>query len=212
VTLAQLADTDPLTGLANRRRLDHSLTSLYSSSRRHQFDISALVIDIDNFKRVNDQFGHPCGDRVLKMVADSLRSYLRLEDVGARWGGEEFVVILPHTNLKGAVLVAERIRILVASNSVPGPDDVMVAVTVSVGVASTSDGVKQEDLIEVADANLYLAKQSGRNRVACGGGTEPARVNDPVAALESELALEASDERAAHSVLPPSNPQESSTS
>jgi two-component system cell cycle response regulator len=161
--LAQEADVDVLTGISNRRSLNQSMKAMLSSAVRHDTLLGFLMIDVDNFKAVNDRYGHPVGDEILKGVATRIRSCLRIEDVVARWGGEEFVVLISDTTDEGAVTVAERIRSCIAvapfvssSHEVPG--------TISIGVAlSGADGCDR--LIERADAALYLAKETGKDRV-----------------------------------------------
>jgi diguanylate cyclase (GGDEF)-like protein len=165
--LAHDASTDPLTGLANRRALAERLDSEVARSRRNFAPLACLVVDIDHFKSVNDRFGHLVGDEVLVEVAERLRSSLRREDVVGRWGGEEFLVILPSTNRFGALRVAEKIREAVAAS----PFEVATArisLTVSLGLGDAGAGVisQAETLVAVADRALYAAKAGGRNRVA----------------------------------------------
>ena len=157
--LDRIARSDPLTGLANRRHLDEQLAVHAASAERHHHELSVAVVDIDNFKTVNDTFGHGAGDTVLQEVARRLAASARVEDVVGRWGGEEFVVILPHCGVEGAALVAERIREAVAETPVPCDDGVTIPVTVSIGCTGGGDG----RLIERADAALYEAKKAGRN-------------------------------------------------
>ncbi len=162
---AEEAGVDPLTLLANRRQFDERAAVLYSAARRHQFDLAVLMIDIDHFKSVNDNYGHQGGDHVLKFVADCVRSCLRSEDIGARWGGEEFVVILPYTGLAGARNVAERLRQVVEVTPIVLGDSQPLHVTVSVGVAAEVEGVDPSELLSFADLALYEAKGRGRNCV-----------------------------------------------
>ena len=157
--LDRIARSDPLTGLANRRHLDEQLAVHAASADRHHHELSVAVVDIDNFKTVNDTFGHGAGDIVLQEVARRLAASARVEDVVGRWGGEEFVVILPHCGVEGAAVVAERIREAVAGTPVRCDDGVTIPVTVSIGCTGGGDG----RLIERADAALYTAKKAGRN-------------------------------------------------
>ena len=157
---------DPLTGADNRRHLDGRLVSEIAFAKRHSRPLSLLLFDIDFFKKVNDEYGHPAGDEVLKTIAATIRGQLRLEDALARYGGEEFAVVLRDTALSEANHVAERIRERIARTSidVQGP---MVAVTISAGCASLEccATTSTEELIGVADRRLYHAKRTGRNRV-----------------------------------------------
>jgi two-component system, cell cycle response regulator len=165
LTEASKAGTDPLTGLANRRQMEDRTKVLFSASSRHEFDLAVLMIDIDHFKGVNDRFGHQVGDVVLRAVANCIQACLRTEDVGARWGGEEFVVVLPYTNLAGATRVAERLRALIAATTVPVGGAETVGVTVSIGVAADATGASSPQMIGLADDALYRAKHNGRNCV-----------------------------------------------
>jgi diguanylate cyclase (GGDEF)-like protein len=164
VELDLLSRTDKLTALSNRRHLEEQSTILSSSSRRHDHSLGVLMIDIDRFKSINDSVGHAGGDEVLREVAIRLRTPLRIEDVCGRWGGEEFLILLPITNLEEVVLVAERIRKSVASTSISISTGTHLDVTISVGCAS-GRGASWESLVERADSALYEAKESGRNRV-----------------------------------------------
>jgi two-component system, cell cycle response regulator len=162
--LDRMSRTDALTGLYNRRHLEERLGELVSLARRHGEDLGAALVDLDHFKAVNDTAGHPAGDAVLQVTADRLRNSLRAEDVLGRWGGEEFLVLLPRTDAAGARLVAERMRQALAGQPIPLPDGGEVKVTASIGVAAgTDDGVA--GLVDRADAALYEAKAAGRDRV-----------------------------------------------
>jgi diguanylate cyclase (GGDEF)-like protein len=168
--LAEGALQDPLTGLYNRRHLDERLASELAGSQRHGRALSLLMIDIDHFKKVNDDRGHLAGDEALKMVAFVLRGAVRKEDVIARYGGEEFVVIARETPLDGARALGERIRRAVEKSRFAW-QGTELSVTVSVGVtvgAATGEyvpGRSERELVEAADRALYVAKQQGRNRV-----------------------------------------------
>lgn len=154
--LQALARTDPLTGTHRRWYAESRLRELVEAGEV----LSVAMVDIDFFKRVNDQFGHPGGDTVLAEVGRCLVSWLRTGDLVSRYGGEEFLVLLPETPPPGAVLVAERLRAGVAAL-----DHLPMPVTVSIGVASCLQDESAEELIERADQALYQAKQGGRNRV-----------------------------------------------
>lgn len=169
--LAALAATDGLTDLPNKRAFDDTLKREMARSSRHRVPLSLLVLDVDHFKRVNDTHGHASGDAVLISIASSLRATLRAGDFAARYGGEEFVVLLPNCDATGAMIVAERLRAIIAACSVPIPTG-QLSVTTSVGVAAMSHmNETGRELFERADAALYLAKGSGRNRVCVS--TEP---------------------------------------
>lgn len=158
-----LARTDFLTGLPNHRTFQSTLTQELDRAQRHDHTFSMLMIDLDYLKVVNDRFGHPMGDIVIRTIAERILSTCRGIDFAARYGGEEFSVILPETPLAGAVLVAERVRERIASCEFPG----LGHITASIGVANyPANALTKEDLIRVADQALYAAKNSGRNRVA----------------------------------------------
>ena len=157
--LDRIARSDSLTGLANRRHLDEQLAVHVASAQRHHHELSVAVVDIDNFKTVNDTFGHGAGDTVLQEVARRLAASARIEDVVGRWGGEEFIVILPYCGVEAAAVVAERIREAVAGTPVRCDGGVTIPVTVSIGCTGGGDG----RLVERADAALYAAKEAGRN-------------------------------------------------
>lgn len=170
----QAARTDVLTGLANRRGMEEILTRAAAVSSRHGLPLSAMIVDIDRFKSVNDAHGHGVGDRVIQHVARVLADTARGEDVAGRWGGEEFLVVT-HADHVGAADAAERLRAAVECNAV---DDEVGPVTVSIGVASMP-GSDIEALLHSADAAMYRAKQTGRNLVAlsplCAAGAVSAR-------------------------------------
>ncbi|MFY9226788.1 MAG: GGDEF domain-containing protein [Blastocatellia bacterium] len=163
--LYQQATRDPLTGLSNRNYFRNELKKFVSLSARYNRALSIIMLDIDFFKKINDTYGHDVGDNVLKNVAEILMRHVRTHDVAARFGGEEFVMLLPETSLGGAVVVAERIRTAVENvdfNSAGCRHNV----TISIGVAEyLGDGTDVEEVIKKADEALYKAKSSGRNRV-----------------------------------------------
>lgn len=161
--LAYLSRTDMLTGLPNRRHLEELLRSLMSQSARHKHSVGVVLVDVDRFKSVNDTLGHPAGDAVLREVASRLKSTLRLEDTIGRWGGEEFLALLPMTEQTGCVQAAERLRIAVAAAPVALPGEEAPNITISAGCAMTRGDIK--DVLRRADAALYAAKMGGRNRV-----------------------------------------------
>ncbi|MBY0239544.1 MAG: sensor domain-containing diguanylate cyclase [Burkholderiaceae bacterium] len=164
--------TDSLTGVYNRRYMDRRLLEEISRARRQDYDISFMYIDIDHFKRVNDTIGHQGGDEVLREVAARIKNELRLSDSLARFGGEEFVVLLINANLDSAAFVAERIRASIAASMIEVSASVRISVTASLGVAcldrsmlDTPVEAAAMELIAQADAALYQAKDGGRNRV-----------------------------------------------
>ena len=163
--LRELADTDPLTGCANRRVLDQRLREELDRARRYDQVVTVVLLDVDDFKRVNDTYGHQVGDRVLKELAVLLRRELRTMDFLARYGGEEFVVVLPETGGTGSRLFADRILRRVAQHNF-GDTAIPVHATVSAGLATFPDDrvADDESLMKLADENLYKAKRAGRNR------------------------------------------------
>ncbi len=173
----RLATTDGLTCLANRRTFQARAEQALAQARRYGRVCAVLITDIDHFKVVNDTYGHPAGDTVLKGVAQMLREQARDTDVVARYGGEEFAVVMPETDLRGAQVIAERLRETVAArifHTELGP----VRVTLSVGLAaSPEDGTEMDALVQLADQCLYQAKRAGRNRVVTAEALRPARLH-----------------------------------
>ncbi len=165
--LEVMANTDPLTAVLNRRALTERLASELERVRRYETQVSVLLIDIDHFKRVNDNYGHLVGDDVLMDVGALLQRAVRSVDVVARYGGEEFVIVLPETGLTGATTFADRIRELVEEHTFAHAGGSDLRLTASIGVASyPSPGLETvEDLLAKADQALYRAKAEGRNRV-----------------------------------------------
>jgi diguanylate cyclase len=164
----QRAKTDTLTGLANRRALDEFLRQTQTAAMEQGEPFSTLLIDVDHFKRFNDEFGHSVGDQVLKLMAKLLRERLRDIDLPARYGGEELIVVLPGSDLAAASVVAERIRRAVSEGQIirRSTGEPLPGISVSIGVAQFRGGEPMADLIERCDRALYLAKKNGRNRVA----------------------------------------------
>jgi diguanylate cyclase (GGDEF)-like protein len=158
------AVTDDLTGLYNRRRFDEALGNELVRSRTFGSPLSLLLVDLDNFKVVNDEFGHQRGDDVLRRTADLIREHLRDADIAARLGGDEFAIIAPDTASAGAVALADRLRRSFGRLH-KGPDP-LPAVTASFGVAECTDEESAADLLRRADHALYEAKRRGRDRVA----------------------------------------------
>ncbi len=161
-TMTDLAHTDPLTGVANRRRLDDTLKTRVAEAERYGRPVSVLLIDLDDFKAINDVSGHVSGDAVLRELADVLRPVLRTSDLLGRWGGEEFLVIAPETAASEAERLAERCCRHIAAQDFPAVDR---RVTASIGVAEWRPGETVRDLLRRADSALYAAKRAGRNQV-----------------------------------------------
>jgi two-component system cell cycle response regulator len=164
----ELAVTDPLTGLFNRRYMERHLATLVEKSAGRGKSISVLILDIDYFKSINDRFGHDAGDDVLREFADRMRTCVRGIDLACRYGGEEFVVVMPDTDLSVATMVAERIRRRIAGEPFPiQRGERAIEVTISIGIAARSS--MHDDataILKRADEALYRAKRDGRNRVA----------------------------------------------
>ena len=159
-----LATVDPLTGAYNRRQGDALLAAEFSRRSRDGRTFAVLLLDVDHFKSVNDRFGHPAGDAVLRALVEACQASLRPIDLVVRWGGEEFLAVLPDTDAVAAMAAAERMRNALAATEVVVPDTPTIRFTVSVGVA-VSTGVSPNDLLRRADIALYAAKEGGRNRV-----------------------------------------------
>ncbi len=162
----QQADTDGLTNLYNRRYFNEKLEELVDRAKENGSNLSLIMMDVDNFKKYNDTFGHPAGDQLLKIVAGVVGEAVREGDIVARYGGEEFVVILKNTGRETALQIAERIRVSVANiplGTLKSP------ITISLGVGTIPEhALDRNSLLEFADQSLYYAKQSGKNRVSCG--------------------------------------------
>lgn len=164
-TISHLAATDELTKLFNRRYFNERLAASISASRRHEHPLAITMVDIDHFKAVNDNFGHSEGDQILKDFAELLRERLRTEDVAARWGGEEFIILLPHTTCDAAAALAERIRVAFEQRSDSARP---ITLSASFGVVDLQGEESADTFIRRADAALYRAKHEGRNRVVVG--------------------------------------------
>ncbi|MEA2236889.1 MAG: two-component system, cell cycle response regulator [Thermoanaerobaculia bacterium] len=168
-TLADISARDTLTGLYNRWYVMEKIDSEMNRSLRNGSPVSVLMLDIDHFKRVNDEFGHSAGDGVLRSVAQVLRESCRVYDVPGRYGGEEFCVVLPETKAGNTTVVAERIRERMAASSFDvGSDSVVVTASIGIAGIDSAEGegmVSPSTLIDRADRALYSAKHHGRNRV-----------------------------------------------
>ncbi|KMS93892.1 hypothetical protein BVRB_026870, partial [Beta vulgaris subsp. vulgaris] len=174
-----LADTDPLTGLLNRRAFRVFGVDAMNYFKRHKRDVGVLVIDIDFFKRVNDTYGHSVGDDVIQSVGQIVQTEARTIDKVARFGGEEFVVLMRETEKEGPAVLAERIREKIAGQLIDHPEHGTIHVTVSIGASMAVETDRDiEDVIERADRALYDAKATGRNRVVVDrhrGTADPGR-------------------------------------
>jgi diguanylate cyclase (GGDEF)-like protein/PAS domain S-box-containing protein len=166
--LKQLATIDPLTGAFNRRYAHTRLVEEFARRARSGHPCAVMMLDIDKFKSVNDSYGHDAGDAVLCAIVTTCKDSVRTADITARWGGEEFLILLPDTDAAAAVLAAERLREAVAAGGVSVGSGTVIAVTVSIGVAvSMNDDL--HDLLHRADSALYMAKSRGRNQVVLAG-------------------------------------------
>lgn len=177
-TLRDQSIRDPLTGLFNRRFMQESLDREIMRARRRKAPVSLLYLDIDHFKRFNDAFGHDAGDLVLKSFADYLRGFFRGDDVTCRCGGEEFVVILPESQLSNAAIRAEALRKEVKGLKLTYKDRVLDPISISIGVACfPGNGENSEELLKSADQCLYTSKADGRDRVTVVAAKQPASAN-----------------------------------
>jgi diguanylate cyclase (GGDEF)-like protein len=162
--LEKLSITDRLTGLYNRRKLDEEIAEEYARAKRSHLPLSVIMMDIDRFKSVNDNLGHQAGDRVLSEFANILRRTIREVDLVGRWGGEEFMIQCPGTDLGGAVSLAEKLRETIATHVFEDGG----RMTGSFGVTDLRPNETLDEMIKRADDALYRAKKSGRNRVESG--------------------------------------------
>jgi diguanylate cyclase (GGDEF)-like protein len=169
--LEQLATTDPLTGIGNRRRMTEQINKELERSRRFKRPLSLLMVDIDHFKNVNDIYGHEAGDRAIVAVSRALASGMRSIDMASRFGGEEFVLLMPETDINVAGHAAERLRADVAALCIAGDKGEKISLTISIGVAASQADSDAPDsassLLSRADKALYQAKHMGRDRVVC---------------------------------------------
>ena len=168
----QEAITDSLTDIPNRRAFYHAYETISEQSKKLGTGFTLMMIDIDNFKKFNDDFGHQVGDQVLRLVAKTLKDGIRGKDFVCRYGGEEFAVLLPDTPLSAGVAVGNNLRKTVATKDVVNKStgSILAQITLSAGVAESSKNESMDDLIERADAALYAAKNNGRNQVASSYG------------------------------------------
>lgn len=162
--LEHMSRTDPLTGLSNRRDLLQKLSQEEARFKRGQKPFTIILTDIDHFKKVNDTYGHDAGDQVLIKVAQLLKGMIREQDIVSRWGGEEFLVLIPETNLEGGIKLAEKCRTRIQSETIHHNQQ-EIKVTMSFGVSTFKTGQALEECIKMADDLLYIAKRTTRNRV-----------------------------------------------
>jgi two-component system cell cycle response regulator len=170
------ASTDLLTGLMNRRAFLNSIHSEVQRSRRHALSVSVLLLDIDHFKMINDRFGHAAGDQVLAAVGKTLRRVERSTDFAARWGGEEFVIVLTHCDLESGRVAAERTRAAIEALTILDKEGTQIPVTASVGLACLTGDETVDNLMNRADRAMYAAKYGGRNRVGVDTDEEEPRL------------------------------------
>ncbi|MFW6057159.1 MAG: diguanylate cyclase, partial [Chloroflexota bacterium] len=163
--LERLARFDTLTGLLNRYSIVEKLSEWIRHSRRYHARLSIVLLDIDHFKRINDTYGHAAGDRVLQETASRLMGSIRQADFVGRYGGEEFLIVLPRTDIDGAAFIAERIRTNMEHAPLYVDDETPVRVTISLGVTQWHEDDKDDSLLVRVDSAMYRAKEGGRNRV-----------------------------------------------
>jgi len=161
-TIQLEAHTDVLTGLYNRRYMHQQIDKVIDKSQLITKTYSLLLCDLDHFKSINDNYGHPCGDQVLIEIASRMKNGLRSEDIAARWGGEEFMIILPDTNKEQAYLVAEKLRIQLCKQAISCSKE-NLAVTMSIGILQIDHDYNLEEILNHVDDALYAAKKNGRN-------------------------------------------------
>lgn len=178
--------TDALTGLRNRRALDEALDTMFAMKNRYGQDFAVAMFDIDFFKKINDEYGHVRGDRVLRGVGSLLDNGARATDIVARYGGEEFVIIMPQTDLPGACLLAQRLRLAMQRESIAD-----LAITISGGVALAKEGEDAQSLIARVDKALYFAKESGRNQVCMDDGVRIYKIEETETEEAVPVAVEA---------------------
>jgi len=164
----QSAMRDPLTGTGNRIAMDQTLQREIDMARRHMQPLSLLMLDIDHFKQINDNYGHSAGDDVLKAVATSIKDQLRNVDMVFRFGGEEFLILLSNTNREAAAMIGERLRHAAQAGEYSA-DGTLIGLTVSLGCSTLLPGESADSLLRRADSALYVAKREGRNRLAMAG-------------------------------------------
>ncbi|MBI9012938.1 MAG: GGDEF domain-containing protein [Clostridiales bacterium] len=164
-TLRKIANTDALTQIINRKALYEQGIHEFEQADNYPKDFTLLLFDIDHFKNINDQFGHPVGDKLLQELTSLVQKHIRAEDIFARYGGEEFAILLRNTNYSTGLEIAEKLLLIISQASF-SIDQISIRISVSIGVAQYSKALKDFDhMIEVVDQALYEAKNSGRNQV-----------------------------------------------
>lgn len=166
ILFEETSQRDGLTGLYNRSYFDEYFSNELYRTKRYGKPLSLLILDIDFFKKVNDEYGHPAGDEVLRVVSRNLLKTLRASDILCRYGGEEFALIFPEMNVKAGMHVAERLRGIIEKDVI-NFEDQQIKVTISMGISEYRDGVTPGQIIQEADTALYSSKENGRNRVTC---------------------------------------------
>jgi diguanylate cyclase (GGDEF)-like protein len=162
--LLELSRIDPLTGLLNRRAMKQRLEDAFYAKSNYELDYVVAIIDVDDFKRINDQFGHSCGDQVLKKIADIIRQKIRETDYACRWGGDEILILLNNSFLEGAIATITRIQQEIGATPVVY-NQTNVSVTVTAGVCSSEYFYLLQDVIVEADRRLYIGKRKGKNQI-----------------------------------------------
>lgn len=161
--LTDLINRDRLTDLASRHYFEEALINEQIRFKNFKRDYALMLMDIDDFKSINDQFGHQIGDEILKSVALIIKKIARKTDVVARWGGDEFVILLPETNLEKAVAIGESLRTAVQN----GEYQVAAEITLSIGISSSEASLAEQSLFKIVDEAMYLAKKTGKNQLVC---------------------------------------------
>jgi two-component system cell cycle response regulator len=162
--MAEMSTVDELTQLHNRRYFIDALEGEFERASRYKSEMALVILDLDNFKKINDTYGHPTGDKVLSCIGRILKQLVRRSDLACRYGGEEFAVVLPNVNKEGIYTAYERFRETV-SKQLFEHESKQFHVTVSIGIAFSNDAESSDDLLAHADQALYRAKESGKNRV-----------------------------------------------
>lgn len=165
-SLKEISIRDALTGIYNRGHLEDVLATEFRRAKRYHTPLSLIIFDLDDFKLVNDTYGHMAGDEVIRNTAKQIESLLRTSDTAGRYGGEEFLIILPNINRAGAHGLAERMRKQLASSRVPFNNE-EIGITISMGISELTHHPRYEDLVKEADLALYASKAAGKNRATC---------------------------------------------